>query len=202
MLIKDTGGDYTPAPEGLHRAVCCQVIDLGLQDGMYGEKRKVRIGFEIAAVRDDGKRHIVADNYTVSMNKKAALRKVLDQWFGIQAVQKKIDDEGGFDVAKLAGLPCMVNVVHSPSADGALTYANIGSVMRIQPGEQGLTPESDIWVYTADDRNRTVLEAMPEWLGDKVTTGIGKLDDQARQAAIQRGQPSGPHSDMDDEIPF
>jgi hypothetical protein len=31
IIAKSNKKDFTPAPEGLHSAVCCDVVDLGLQ---------------------------------------------------------------------------------------------------------------------------------------------------------------------------
>ena len=36
-IMASRGGTYTPAPEGSHDAVFCDVVDLGMVDGTYGK---------------------------------------------------------------------------------------------------------------------------------------------------------------------
>ena len=54
VLTAKSGGDFTPHPEGIHSAVCVDVMDLGEQEvefqGKRSMKRMVRIVFESEAV--------------------------------------------------------------------------------------------------------------------------------------------------------
>ncbi len=132
-IIATAGADsanYTPAPEGVHQAVCVDVIDKGMVEtkGFDGKppkkKHMVSIAWQIDELRDDGKRYVVHRRYTLSLNEKATLRKDLESWRGKKFSR---EEEMGFDVEKLIGVNCMLNIQHNQS--GEKTYANVVSVM-------------------------------------------------------------------------
>jgi hypothetical protein len=143
MPIIATAGEsksYTPAPEGTHQGVCVDVIDLGLLPDTFNPgkvKHKVNIVWQIDESRDDGKRHQLYKRYTLSLNEKATLRKDLESWRGRVFT---LDEEMGFDVEKLMGANCLLNVQHKKSVDGTRTYANVIAVMPLIKGMQKLFP--------------------------------------------------------------
>jgi hypothetical protein len=128
--------NYTPAPEGVHQAVCVDVIDLGMLKSMFPDEKtgrdkfqhKVNVVWQIEDLRDDGKRHLLYKRYTLSLHEKAALRHDLESWRGRQF---SFDELVGFDVEKLKGANCFINVQHKKSQDGSRTYANVISIMPI-----------------------------------------------------------------------
>lgn len=119
-------GNFTPAPEGVHQAVCADVVDLGMIPGFGGKvQHKVCIVWQIDELRDDKQRFLLFKRYTLSLNEKANLRKDLEAWRGRAFTR---EEEMGFDVEKLIGANCMANVQHRASKDGK-TYANVVSLM-------------------------------------------------------------------------
>ena len=129
---------YAPAPEGVHQAVCVDVIDKGLIESAFvnekGQKKvqhKIDIAWQISELRDDGKRFVVYKRYTLSLHEKAALRHDLESWRGRPFTR---DEEMGFDVETVIGANCLVNIQHKPSKDGSRTYANVVSVMPLIKG--------------------------------------------------------------------
>src|SRR4051812_16365644 len=71
----------TPAPAGLHHAVCVDVQDLGLVSSSWGPKHRVRIVWQIADVdAATGKRFELARVYTLSLALRAPLRSSLESW--------------------------------------------------------------------------------------------------------------------------
>lgn len=132
-IIAKSNGDgenFDPAPEGVHQAVCVDVIDKGLVEtkGFDGKppkkKHMVSVAWQIDELRDDGKRFLVYRRYTLSLNEKATLRKDLESWRGKKFTR---DEEMGFDVETVIGANCMLNVQHNVVGDK--TYANVVSVM-------------------------------------------------------------------------
>lgn len=132
-IIATAGSDsasFTPAPEGVHQAVCVDVIDKGMVEtkGFNGappkKKHMVSIAWQIDELRDDGKRFLVYRRYTLSLNEKASLRKDLESWRGRKFTR---DEEMGFDVETVIGANCMLNIQHNQSGDKV--YANVVSVM-------------------------------------------------------------------------
>lgn len=204
IMLSDNGGggDFKPAPDGNHAAVCTQVIDLGVQQTSFGDKRQVRLSWEIDEKREDGKRFAVSRNYTMSLNQKAALRKDIEAWRGKPFTKEELD---GFDLEKLLGAPALVNVVHNEK-DGN-TYANVSGISRLPKGMLTVAPEADLLCFSCDAPDTAVLEKLPEWLGDKVTTGLARVQEEAHKATLNggggnHGGPEGGREDIDDEIPF
>jgi hypothetical protein len=164
LIAKDKGGgDFTPIPEDLHLAVCYGIWDIGTQ---FSEKfgkatRKVVIVWELPHCRGefDGKNlpRAISKRYTVSLHKKAELRKDLESWRG-----KKFTDEElkGFDLKKLIGVPCQIQVLHS-TADGK-TYANIAAITKAPTGTN-VKPENPVKFFSFDD-GIPVPEGTPEWI--------------------------------------
>jgi hypothetical protein len=149
MPIIASGGDsktFTPAPEGVHQAVCVDVIDLGMQKSAFADEktgqpkmqRKVNIVWQIGETRDDGKRFQLYKRYTLSLHDKAVLRHDLESWRGRAFTFEELS---GFDVETVKGANCLVNVQHKKSSDGTKTWANVVSVMPLIKGMPKLLPK-------------------------------------------------------------
>lgn len=145
IIAKETGSTFTPAPAGAGLAVCCDVVDLGvLKTSFPGQpdklQHKIRIVWQLADVDEAiGKRPIVSQRYTLSLHEKAALRRDLESWRGRQFTASEL---AGFDVEKVIGVPCMLNVVHRESK--GKTYANVSAIMPVPKGAQRPTVEGYI----------------------------------------------------------
>lgn len=139
FVAKDSGGgDFKRVPPGVYIGRCYSLIDLGTQlsTGQYGEKmqHKLRLGWELFGEAEDGSPltaviggkempMTISKSYTVSLHEKASLRKDLAAWRG-----KDFSDEEAkaFDVSKLVGAYCMVNVTTSET--NGKTYSNIAGL--------------------------------------------------------------------------
>ena len=125
IIARAPESKFTPAPEGLHQAVCVDVHDLGLQKTPWGEKHKVLVVWQIDALEENGKRFQIRQSYTLSLSDKANLRRDLECWRG----RKFTDDElQGFDLEKLMGANCQLQVVHNLGDEGK-TYANVQAIV-------------------------------------------------------------------------
>lgn len=157
---------FTPAPEGTHQAVCVDVIDKGMQPNTFKPgtmQHKIDLVWQIAELRDDGKRYQVYKRYTLSLNEKASLRHDLESWRGKPFTT---DEEHGFDVETVIGANCLVNVQHRSKADK--TYANVVSVMPLIKGMPKIgpldykRPELKAAVESPDDEETTTPEGFSE----------------------------------------
>ncbi len=135
-IIAKSNGDsqnFQPAPAGVHQAVCVDVVDLGILDvtwqGVTKKQHKVNVAWQINEDRDDGKPYLVFKRYTLSLHEKAGLRKDLESWRGKKFTR---DEEMGFDVEKLIGANCLLNITHNDQ--GERTYANVVSIMPLAKG--------------------------------------------------------------------
>jgi hypothetical protein len=82
LIIQEDPNKFPLPPEGLHKAVCVDAVDLGELDTRFGSKHKLSLIFELEEVDQEGKRFIVGKRYTWSLNEKSNLRKDLERWLG------------------------------------------------------------------------------------------------------------------------
>ena len=129
MAIIAKGSSFVPCPAGLHQAVCCDVVDLGNVESVYGVKHKVTLVFQVNEPMDDGRPFLVQRRYTVSLDQKSSLRKDLESWRGRPFTA---DELKGFDLEKLLGVNCQLNVQQN-DRDGT-TYANITAIVPLSRG--------------------------------------------------------------------
>jgi hypothetical protein len=165
MIIKAAGGkEFAPCPEFSGRAVCVDVTPLKEYDTEYGVKKKFKFAFELDLIdgsRDPVQPWVVFSKPLVpSLHEKAALTKVLKDWFG----RKLTDAENnGLDLESLIGRPVTLIIAHEQSQDGTKTYANIKLMMPHKHGEP-LQP-SGLWVRMQDrpakddDKTKIVVPA-------------------------------------------
>ena len=128
------GGDFQQAPPGTHVARCIKLIDLGTQHGEYEGKPTVReqvvVQWELPGETIDTDKGaqpmIVSKFYTNSLSEKATLRADLEAWRGRQFTP---DELASFDLEKILGAPCLVNVIHSDKGK-----ARVKGVMSLPKG--------------------------------------------------------------------
>ena len=151
VIARRPQSSFTPAPEGLHSAVCVDCVNLGPVAGPYGVKNKVRIVWQLEAVDEEhGRRFDVARVYTLSLHERAALRKDLESWRGRKFTEQELST--GFDLEKLLGINAQVQVTHDLSDDGA-TYANVTTVVPAIKGMPKLTPQDYVRAKDRQPRN-------------------------------------------------
>jgi hypothetical protein len=127
LTCKDSG-DFKPHPEGIHPAVCLDVMDLGLVETEFqGQKKlvnKVKLTFETEAKTDDGKNCTVSKSFTASLHPKAKLSEFIGKWRGRPVVPGE-----SVDLGKLIGACCTLVISHQKSMAGK-TYASIDAVSK------------------------------------------------------------------------
>lgn len=160
MPIIATAGDnkeFTPAPAGLHQAVCVDVVDMGILEVTYAGKskkqHKVRVVWQIDEPMEDGKPFIIQKRYTLSLFEKAALRKDLESWRGKPFSQ---EEEAAFDLERLLGVNCFLNVIHVQK-DGK-TYANVAGVVPLKKGLPTIQAKDYVRVQDRDKRDEPIEE--------------------------------------------
>ena len=199
------GGDFSPAPQGTHLAICNMVVDLGKQRGEYqgvpNVKHKVYIRWELPHERltwtdRDGKEQegprVVSKTYTVSLHENSALRADLVGWRGRNFSP---EEEAAFDIANLLGKPCMVTIVHKES--NGKKFANVQSVSGVPRGMTKPT-ECECPLLLYDNDNPSAWDRIPEWLQKKI-------DEQVKDEPMQAHSGHGgawSDDDLSDEVPF
>lgn len=164
LIAKKSADSFQLAPSGTFIGRCVWLIDLGTQVTTYqGQEKKMHkciLGFELPdELMDDGRPFLVSERYTVSLSEKANLRAVIEAWRG----QKFTDEEAqGFDLAKLAGQPCMISIIHNQSGDK--TYANISSVAKLMKGTVCPPQVNPSLVFAIEEVDTDKYDKLPDWI--------------------------------------
>jgi hypothetical protein len=204
-----SGGNYDPVSQGLHQAICYGIFDLGTQyNEAFGKStHKVLITWEIPGERieiekDGEKKNLpraISREYTLSLHKKAGLRKDLESWRGKAFTEEQLE---GFDLTKLLAANCMLQVIHN-AKDGK-TYANVANIVQLPKGMEKKTPENTPRYFAFEEHQDQIPEGTPDWIKDKIKAseewGHIKGDyaeEEVKKAAFNDGPPM-----LDEEIPF
>lgn len=203
------GGSFKRVPAGAYIGRCYSLIDLGTQltTGQYGEKlqHKLRIGWELfgedeqgqpLTVEVDGKEMpmTISKSYTVSLHEKASLRKDLAAWRG----RDFTDEEAkAFDVSKLVGAYCMVNVTTSET--NGKTYSNVAGLTPL-PGALKNAKPAPVHEHVLFDLDNPDMETFSKF-HDKLQEYIKRSPEWARYAKTGGVESSGTLG-ADDDIPF
>lgn len=195
-----SGGNYEQPPAGSHAAVCVAVIDLGTQTEKYGDKpptesRKVFLVWELCDEKtSEGKPHYLGNRFTLSIHEKSNLGQLLRSW-GAKLAK---DDE--YDVRKLAGKSCLLNITHETSTKGN-EYAAVAGLAPLPKGMKASNPtvKPFAWEFEPGAKYPTY-----DWLPYVHGTALKTVLDQAAEA--KGGQPAGAAAgdaaESDDQIPF
>ena len=137
IIAKKPESNFTPCPEGLHQACCVDVVDLGFVKGPFGEKHKVEIRWQTEMENPETQRRFeVRSWFTLSLHEKASLRKTLEAWRGRKFTETELQ---GFDLEKLLGVNCQVQVIHNITDDGKV-FDNVQAVVGHNPKVPKLVP--------------------------------------------------------------
>jgi len=123
-ITNSSTSTFAPCPEGIHSAVCVDVIDLGVKETQYGPKRKLRIVFEISERMENGKPYSVSRSFTASLHPKATLSNFLSKWRG-----RAISEGEEIDFDKLITANATLVVSHMVGDTGK-TFACIDAVSK------------------------------------------------------------------------
>jgi hypothetical protein len=164
ILVSRPKREYTPAPEGTHAAVCCDVVDLGLVRTQWGMKPKVKISWQIDKKNSDNEDRpfVVSQRFTRSLHEKAELRRVLEDWRGKDLSPQELEE---FDLEKLLGANCQLRVVHK-IVEGGETYANVRSVA--PPAAGAKLKVSPDYVRQRERQEQTLHDAPNEISDDDI----------------------------------
>lgn len=173
IIAEDKSSDYVLIPSGNHVARCYAMVEIGTikeEAGIYAgkEMHKVRLTWETPHEAHDFGKGLqpfsVSKEFTLSMNEKATLRKMLEGWRG-----KAFTDEEAkrFDVTKLLGVPCMISVIHKTSGKGG-KYADISSIATLPKGLECPAQINESYVLSFDSWNQNIFDALPDYVKTKI----------------------------------
>jgi hypothetical protein len=215
FIAQDSGGgDFKRVPPGVFIGRCYSVIDLGTQEVEFqGDKklqRKVQIRWELFGEEEDGTPLTVekdgqtmpltiSKRYTLSLSDKARLRADLAAWRGRDF---NPDELKGFDISKLIGAYCMVNVTHNET--NGKTYSNIASLTPLPSAMKAHKPAGvhEAVMFDLDSPDMAVLDGFHEKLQETIKGSVEwRSRGQSKPTQTTAGGKTG-FDDMDDDIPF
>jgi hypothetical protein len=174
ITAKQSEKQFELVPAGNHLARCYQMIEIGTEEIEYnGDKKlvhRVRIVWELPNEKkvfnpEKGEQPFsIGKDYTLSMHEKATLRHDLQSWRG-----KAFTDEeaNSFDITKLLGKPCMLNVIHEQSKNGN-NYAKIAGVTAVPKGMPVPNQVNESFMLSFEDWDDKKFSALPDWLKQRI----------------------------------
>lgn len=215
------GKDFENPEPGTHSAVCYKIVDVGTQPNTYEGKttdaRKAYIFWELSDRMTDGRRFSVFASYTLSMGSKANLRKLINNWKGINPTTKIFgltDEEANeFEMQKLLGAPCIVKMVMGKNQKVYVAGGGDGAAhleKKLQSAFPVITPENPIDFFSLEpgEYDEQTFHALPDWLKKKVMASpeydlLKNGPPAPDPAALAPGEvpPTGA-TDPNDDIPF
>lgn len=133
IYAREPESKFTTAPEGLHSAACCDVVDLGLVTDQFGTRPMIDLRWMLERLDTqdaDERRVIVRKRYRNTLHEKSSLRRDLEMWRGRKFTA---DELKGFDLEKLLGVSCQIQIVHNVKDNGKI-YANVAAVIPLGKG--------------------------------------------------------------------
>jgi hypothetical protein len=170
MPIAKESKTYDPCPEGTHIARCYGCISLGTQHSPnFADAFKLMLLFELPHERiqlEEGKDMpmTISKGYTLSLGKKANLRKHLDAWRGKAFNEEELK---GWEVSKVVGAPCQITVVHGVNGKGN-RYAKIESITGLAKGMTCPPQEHSSMKYEIEQGKDNAFSVLPEWIQKKI----------------------------------
>lgn len=213
FFVTNNSKEFVLVPPGSHLARCYRIVDLGSQKSEYQGRikqlRKIMIGWEIHGEAEDGTPLLtekgepmaIFKNYTHSWGDNSNLRKDLQSWRGKPWTDAEAN---GFDIERLLGQWCMLNVIHRPGQNNKI-YANVDSVTPVHPiiKQRGF-PEgfNEVQVFNLDEPNWELFETFSQGLKTKIQNSP-EYKALSNQSAPTQSQSTGTRfDDMEDDIPF
>ena len=158
--------EFPKVPTGVHNARCVRVIDLGTQRNDYGGnityKRQVLIIWEVPDQISNDIPMTISKFYTLSLHEKSNLGMDLVSWRGRPFTEQ---EKQGFDITKLIGIPCQINVMHNDSGK-----EKISSVMPLGKDTKIHEQHHESISFSIDDFQKGQREQF-----NKLSEGIRKM---------------------------
>lgn len=201
--------NFEPIATGNYPARCYSMVHIGTVEetilGVTKKLNKVRITWELPSElkvfkEENGEQPcVISKEFTLSLHEKATLRSFLKNWRG-----KDFTDEEAkaFDIEKLVGAPCMLNITHKTKKDGSGVYAEIGSVSAMPKGFVCPEQINQSFVFTYDDFSEEKFNTLPEFMRNKmVNSDEYKAVKNPNEVHINEPQNLGKEEEHDD-LPF
>ena len=181
MAINATSASNTPReliPAGNYIARCYKMIEIGTVPteylGVEKMTHKVRFGWELPLELkvfkpENGEQPLVIDKeYTLSLADKSNLRRDLKSWRGKDFTTAEAEL---FDVTKLLGVPCMLNIIHiAGKKDPTKFYEAISSISPMPKGIVCPAQINETFVFDFENYDKAKFDGLPQFIREMIVT--------------------------------
>ena len=181
MAINATSTSNTPReliPAGNYLARCYKMIEIGTVPteylGVEKMTHKVRFGWELPLELkvfkpENGEQPLVIDKeYTLSLADKSNLRRDLKSWRGKDFTPAEAEL---FDVTKLLGVPCMLNIIHiAGKKDPTKFYEAISSISPMPKGIFCTNQINETFVFDFENFDKAKFDSLPQFIREMIAT--------------------------------
>lgn len=174
ITAKESEVKFELVPAGNHVARCYSMIEIGTEEQEFQGKKKslykVRVTWELPNERkvfDPAKGEqpfSISKDYTLSMFDQANLRQDLESWRGKAFTE---EEAKGFDITKLIGVPCLLNIVHVLSQKGS-EYSKIAGVTPLIKGMNCPPQINPSFVFAFDEWDDQKFAGLPEFIRKRI----------------------------------
>lgn len=175
-IYAEQGATRELIPAGNYMARCYQMIELGtITDTINGRmttSKKIRIGWELPTelkIFDPAKGEqplVISSEYTLSTHKKSKLRAVLASWRGKDFSE---DEAKKFDVTKVLGAACMLNIIHKNGvADPTKVYEQISSITPLPRGVKAPEAINKKFELSFGSWDKEKFDSLPDFIRNRI----------------------------------
>lgn len=159
-------------PAGNYIARCVSMIHIGTnKESTFGPEKdvnKVRVGWELPGEIHNEKPLRIEKEYTLSMHAKSNLRKDLESWRGLEFTKEQAKS---FDVTKLLGAVCMLNVTHKTAESSGNEYDAISAVTPLPKAVSCPAQVNPNFEFNYTDKfDQAIIETLPDFIANKIKT--------------------------------
>lgn len=197
-------------PTGNYVARCYQMVEIGTVTesvlGVEKTQKKVRIGWELPEEmkvfkQENGEQTLViSKEFTLSMHEKSNLRLALKSWRGKDFTE---EEARKFDITKLVGVPCMLNIIHIASkADASKIYEQISGITPLHKSVICPLQINDNFILSFDDFDKSNFDKLPDFIKDKIRGSKEYKEMQNPNHVESVGKIENLSDENEDDLPF
>lgn len=180
--------EFKLVPAGTHLARCYGFVHIGHVPNTFpgaesSMTNKIRLTWELPEELEVFKQgeparpFSISQEYTLSMNEKANLRKMVASWTGSTMTDA---EAGEFDAESLIGMECLLTIVHIEKNDR--TFAKIQNVTKLPSKMTCPDPVNVPSIITWPGMTKDQFNAIPKFLQEKMM-----VSDEYKKFAVEHG---------------
>jgi len=175
IIAQNNGGStIAPIAPGSYAARCYSMIQIGtITENILGTEKvlhKGRISWELPGELEVFKEEngpqprVISEEYTLSLNDKAKLRKILQSWRGKAFTDAEAKS---FDITVLVGKPCLLSISQKESKKGKI-FSYVSGVSLLPKGMVCPPQINPSQVLSFDAWDEELFASLPDFIKEKI----------------------------------